>query len=173
MHKSQINTPLGSMLLAEAEDGLAGAWFLGQRHFPAKAQSWTPKRTSLLRQAEQEIIAYLAGELISFSLPLASAGTDFQRTVWACLRAIPYAETASYGQIAQALGRPSSARAVGAAVGRNPFTLIVPCHRVIGRDGALTGYAGGIERKQRLIALEARVGQGVAAGKDSLTISGS
>ena len=155
MYKIQITTPLGSMLLAAAEEGLVGAWFLGQRHFPAGVHSWTPKRTSLLEQAEQEIIAYLDGDRLSFSLPLAMRGTAFQRAVWAYLRTIPYAKTASYGHIAQALARPSAARAVGAAVGRNPFTLIVPCHRVVSADGAMTGYAAGIERKQRLIALEA------------------
>lgn len=143
------------MVFAAGPDGLAGAWFRDQRHFPAEAQSWPRRRTELLANAELELKAYLAGELSDFDLPLAQQGTPFQRAVWEYLRSIPYGQSASYGQIARALGRPSAARAVGLAVGRNPWALIVPCHRVIGSNGDLTGYAGGLERKRWLLALEA------------------
>lgn len=143
------------MVLAAGPHGLAGAWFHEQRHFPTLALSWPQHRTTLLAKAEGEIKAYLAGQLTDLDLPLAPQGTPFQRTVWATLRIIPYGQSASYGQIARALGRPSAARAVGAAVGRNPLSLIVPCHRVVGSNGALTGYAGGLARKRWLLALEA------------------
>lgn len=105
----------------------------------------------------RQLNAYFAGELREFDLPLAPAGTDWQRRVWAGLTTIPYGETASYGQLAEELGRPTASRAVGMANGRNPISIIVPCHRVIGADGTLTGYAGGLERKEFLLGLETRV----------------
>ncbi|MEE4639035.1 MAG: methylated-DNA--[protein]-cysteine S-methyltransferase [Wenzhouxiangella sp.] len=155
MNRIKIETPLGPMLVAAGPEGLAGSWFVGQRHFPAEAVSWEHGRTDLLAEAETQLQAYLAGELKAFELRLAPRGTPFQRAVWDHLRTIPYAQSSSYGQIARALGRPSAARAVGTAVGRNPWTLIVPCHRVVGSNGALTGYAGGLARKRWLLALEA------------------
>ncbi|NDY95854.1 methylated-DNA--[protein]-cysteine S-methyltransferase, partial [Wenzhouxiangella sp. C33] len=130
------------MMIAQRRDGLLGSWFLYQRHFPVEADSGSGRPTDLLTEAASQIQAYLAGELSDFDLPLAQQGTAFQRAVWEYLRSIPYGQSASYGQIARALGRPSAARAVGLAVGRNPWALIVPCHRVIGSNGALTGYAG-------------------------------
>lgn len=99
---------------------------------------------------------YFDGELTTFDVPLAAVGTPFQRSVWAALRRIPYAETRSYGQLAQAIGRPEAARAVGAANGANPLGIIVPCHRVVGADGSLTGYGGGLERKRFLLEFERR-----------------
>nr|WP_152691975.1 methylated-DNA--[protein]-cysteine S-methyltransferase [Nocardiopsis sp. RV163] len=107
--------------------------------------------------AEKQLKEYFAGELREFSLPLAPVGTDWQLKVWAALTAIPFGETASYGQLAEELGRPTASRAVGTANGRNPISIIVPCHRVIGANGSLTGYAGGLERKEFLLGLEGRV----------------
>lgn len=117
---------------------------------PAHAHEPTP----LSDAAASQVRLYLAGERREFDLPLAPAGTDFQRAVWRALCAIPYGETRTYGQIAHALGRPGAARAVGAAAGRNPIWLAIPCHRCVGRGGALTGYAGGLWRKEKLLALE-------------------
>lgn len=154
MNRLNIETPLGPMLIAADPDGLLGSWFMNQRHFPAEARNWPVCRTDLLANAESQLHAYLAGERQTFDLPLAPRGTPFQRSVWELLRAIPYAESTTYGQIAASLGKPSAARAVGMAVGRNPWTLIVPCHRVVGSNGTLTGYAGGLERKQRLQDME-------------------
>lgn len=110
--------------------------------------------TALSDEAARQVRQYLAGERRAFDLPLAAEGTDFQRAVWQALGEIPYGQTRTYGEIAAAIGRPGAARAVGAAAGRNPLWLVVPCHRCVGRGGALTGYAGGLWRKERLLALE-------------------
>jgi len=110
----------------------------------------------ILVEAEHELRAYFAGERTSFSVPLAAAGTAFQKTAWAALLTIPYGETRSYGELARQIGNPKASRAVGAANGRNPISIIVPCHRAIASDGALTGFAGGLEAKRYLLALEAR-----------------
>jgi methylated-DNA-[protein]-cysteine S-methyltransferase len=112
---------------------------------------------ALLRPAREQLRAYFAGELLDFDLPLAAAGTEFQQRVWQALGAIPYGATASYAAIARAIGSPTATRAVGAANGRNPIAIIVPCHRVIGKDGTLTGYGGGLARKQWLLRHEAGV----------------
>jgi methylated-DNA-[protein]-cysteine S-methyltransferase len=114
-----------------------------------------------LRGARAQLNAYFAGELHTFELPLRPAGTAFQRNVWAALARIPFGTTTSYGAIANAVGAPGSARAVGAANGRNPIAIVVPCHRVIGADGRLVGYGGGLERKQWLLIHEARTTGGV------------
>jgi methylated-DNA-[protein]-cysteine S-methyltransferase len=112
----------------------------------------------LLLDAADQLRAYFAGELREFDLPLAPRGTPFQREVWAAVAAVPYGRTATYSEIAAAVGRPSACRAVGAANGRNPLPVIVPCHRVIGAAGALTGYGGGLDRKRSLLDLEAVAG---------------
>jgi len=114
----------------------------------------------VLVDAARQLTAWFAGERIDFDLDLAPAGTEFQRRVWDELRRIDYGETISYGELARRVGRPGAARAVGLANGRNPISVIVPCHRVIGADGSLTGYGGGIERKRRLLDLEARLAGG-------------
>ncbi|MBO0838982.1 MAG: methylated-DNA--[protein]-cysteine S-methyltransferase, partial [Actinobacteria bacterium] len=106
-----------------------------------------------------QLDAYFAGELTEFSLPLAPAGTQFQRQVWAALQQIPYGQTWSYGQLAEKIGNPAAVRAVGLANGRNPIAVVIPCHRVIGADGSLTGYGGGLDRKRFLLDLEARAGR--------------
>lgn len=111
----------------------------------------------VLAEATRQLDAYFAGKLREFDLPLLARGTPFQRTVWNALREIPYGETVSYADVARRVGRPSAVRAVGAANGRNPLAIVVPCHRVIGSDGSLTGYAGGLEMKRALLTLEAGV----------------
>jgi methylated-DNA-[protein]-cysteine S-methyltransferase len=117
----------------------------------------------VLREAERQLKEYFAGARIEFDLPLDFHGTDFQKRVWAALLAIPFGQTRSYGEIAQALGNPGASRAVGAANGRNPLSIIAPCHRVIGANGKLTGFAGGLEAKAHLLALEARPAMSCAA----------
>ena len=154
MNYQLIDSPLGRVLLADRGDGLAGVWFDGQRHYPAETSAWLPASTALLDRAAEQLGAYFAGKLTQFDLPLAAVGTSFQQAVWQQLVAIPFGQTRSYGQIAQALGKPSASRAVGMAVGRNPWSVIVPCHRVLGSGGQLTGYAGGLDRKRWLLALE-------------------
>lgn len=150
-----LDTPLGGMLLAATQDGLAGAWFDDQQHLP-DVSGWTRVSTQpLLDDAAQQMLQYLRGERVRFDLVLAPAwGTAFQTAVWQALRQIPHGHTTSYGTLARTLHQPRAARAVGAAVGRNPWSVIVPCHRVLGAQGAMTGYAGGLARKQALLQLE-------------------
>ncbi|MCH5276466.1 MAG: methylated-DNA--[protein]-cysteine S-methyltransferase [Desulfovibrionaceae bacterium] len=137
------------MTLAEEDGRLIMAQF-GARREPA----WHMEPSPLLRLACGQLREYFAGRLRDFDLPLAPRGTEFQRLVWRALRAIPYGETRSYGQTARAIGRPRACRAVGLANNRNPIAIIVPCHRVIGADGSLTGYAAGLPVKAALLALE-------------------
>ncbi len=148
-------SPLGPMLLAAGEGGLAGVWFHGQRHGPATID-W-PERPDhpVLQAAAAQLADYFGGRRTRFELPLDLAwGTPFQQSVWQALLAIPSGRTSSYAALGRALGRPQAARAVGAAVGRNPLSIVVPCHRVLGAAGGLTGYAGGLERKTALLKLE-------------------
>ncbi|WP_291011782.1 methylated-DNA--[protein]-cysteine S-methyltransferase [Hydrogenophaga sp.] len=153
-----VASPLGPLLLAGSEQGLAGLWFDDQQHQPDAqiVANWTIDADHpLLRRAALQLSAYFNGEANTFDLPLdLSAGTAFQQAVWRALLTIPYGQTASYGQIAQACGRASAVRAVGAAIGRNPVGIVVPCHRVLGADGQLNGYAGGLPRKSALLTLE-------------------
>lgn len=153
-----LRTPLGPLMLCARDTGLRGAWFVGQRHFPdltAPAVSTRPPAQPVLAQACTQLDEYFAGRRQQFNLPLdLSHGTPFQQQVWTALLAIGWGQTAHYGQLAQQLGRPQAARAVGLAVGRNPVSIIVPCHRVLGANGSLTGYAGGLERKQDLLQRE-------------------
>ena len=156
--KQQLSGPLGPMILAASPQGLCGVWFEGQRHGPTEArmQSWTTDSAhTLLQSAAQQLQAYFAGDLTSFDVPLdLSAGTAFQQSVWQALLRIPSGQSQTYGDLARLLSRPQAVRAVGAAVGRNPLSIIVPCHRVLGAGGQLTGYAGGLWRKQALLKLE-------------------
>ena len=155
LQRSHMNTPLGPMLLAASEQGLAGAWFEGQRHMP-DFENWpVVANHPVLPQATTQLTAYFSGQPTRFSVPLSAAwGTPFQQAVWQALQRIPPGQTTSYGQLAEQLRKPSASRAVGAAVGKNPWTIIVPCHRVLGAQGALTGYAGGLDRKIALLQLE-------------------
>ena len=152
--QTTINTPLGKLLLARTTKGLAGVWFDGQKHHPAPLTAMRRPDDELLSRAAEQLHAYFAGEGLAFDVPLDLQGTPFQRAVWQALLAIPCGETRSYGEIAAALGSASAVRAVGGAVGRNPVSVIVPCHRVVGSDGSLTGYAGGVDRKRALLELE-------------------
>ena len=153
--RSRYDSPLGSMTLAASAQGLCGVWFDGQAHQP-DPQHWEVKPAHpVLQAAATQLAAYFAAQRARFELPLdLSLGTPFQQSVWERLRAIPYGVTQSYGEIARYQGQPAASRAVGAAVGRNPLSIIVPCHRVVGSKGALTGYAGGLERKIALLQLE-------------------
>ncbi len=146
-------SPIGVLTLVSNGAALSGVYF--ENHKPGG-----PPKDALegadkaLDAARKQLDAYFAGRRQSFDLPLALAGTPFQRSVWAELAHIPFGETTTYGAIAAAIGKPAAVRAVGAAVGRNPVSIVLPCHRVLGARGALTGFAGGIERKRFLLALE-------------------
>lgn len=165
-----IRTPFGPVTIAANERGVTRirlcAASVGTPAPDTRARAGTPesKAVCLLRQAARELEAYFAGELQAFTLPLAPAGTEFQQSVWAALRTIPYGQTRTYGQIAAQIGRPKACRAVGMANHCNPLPIVVPCHRVVGSDGKLTGYAWGLELKERLLALE-RHGKREAASR--------
>ena len=150
-----INSPVGPLTLVASDAGLAGVLWKGDRlgrvRLPVAAEN---ANHPVLLEAASQLDEYFAGRRTEFSLTLDLVGTDFQRTVWNALLAIPFGETRSYGQIARQIGRPAAARAVGAANGRNPVAIVAPCHRVIGSTGVLTGFAGGLEAKVRLLALE-------------------
>lgn len=150
----RIDTPLGPMTLAATARGLAGAWFDGQAHHPGGLAVPVEANQRWLAQAAREFGDYFAGRRQRFGVTLDAQGTAFQQRVWLELQGIPCGSLQTYGDIARALGRPEAARAVGAAVGRNPISVIVPCHRVVGRDGSLTGYAGGLTRKEALLERE-------------------
>ena len=158
LNSLRIQSPLGHISLVASPAGLCGVWFDDQKHGPSEAEQaqWQPSpQHPLLQQAAQQLHAYFAGELQRFDLPLdPSAGTVFQQAVWQALRPIPVGASQSYGDLARYLGKPKAVRAVGAAVGRNPVGIIVPCHRVLGAGGQLTGYAGGLWRKHALLRLE-------------------
>ena len=153
MSHTIIDSPLGPLTAVDDDGALAGLYLSEQRHLPDAAR-FGPRDDTVLPALREQLAAYFAGELRRFDLPLAAAGTPFQRDVWSALRDVPYGTTCTYGDLAAALGRPTAVRAVGAANGRNPVCLVVPCHRVVGAAGALTGYAGGVERKAWLLAHE-------------------
>ncbi|MGV9338896.1 methylated-DNA--[protein]-cysteine S-methyltransferase [Streptomyces sp. NPDC003688] len=155
-HHTVIDSPYGPLtLVADADDTLCGLYMEDQRHRPAE-ETFGPRDDTLsaFAEAREQLSAYFAGDLTDFTLRLNLAGTPFQQRVWEQLTLIPYGETRSYGQLAAALGNPTASRAVGLANGRNPIGIIVPCHRVIGSTGSLTGYGGGLARKQRLLEFE-------------------
>jgi methylated-DNA-[protein]-cysteine S-methyltransferase len=150
-----IDSPLGGVTLAATGTGLAGVWFDAQRHAPDMRGWRSDADHPVLREATRQLLDYFAGRRTRFDLPLdLSHGTDFQQAVWQALRGIPPGATTSYGALGARIGNRAAVRAVGAAVGRNPISVIVPCHRVIGAGGALTGYAGGLDRKTALLTLE-------------------
>jgi methylated-DNA-[protein]-cysteine S-methyltransferase len=153
--QTQFDCPLGRMIAAATSRGLAGVWFAGQRHLPETAGWPEQPQHPVLRRAVAQLEEYFAGSRITFDLPLdLQGGTPFQQSVWQALLAIPAGGTTSYGVLSQRIGQPAAVRAVGAAVGRNRLSIVVPCHRVLGADGSLTGYAGGLERKTALLQLE-------------------
>ncbi len=151
-----LDSPLGPLTLVADHDALAGLYQGEQKHLPDRA-SFGSRDDGALPAVQEQLEAYFAGALADFDVTLAERGTPFQREVWAALRRIPYGTTCTYGDLAGDIGRPSAVRAVGAANGRNPVGIIVPCHRVVGAGGALTGYAGGLANKLFLLDLEAGV----------------
>jgi methylated-DNA-[protein]-cysteine S-methyltransferase len=155
VREAAVESPIGRVRVV-AEGGAVVGLRMEERAEPAPAAGGGPADAAVLREAAAQLRAWFAGERDAFDLPLAPRGTPFQRAVWEALRAIPAGETRSYGAIASALGRPAAARAVGAACGRNPIGIIVPCHRAVGADGSLTGFAWGIERKRWLLERERR-----------------
>lgn len=152
---ADIATPLGSLRLAATAAGLVGIAFEGDRCAPATSPAWIRDPDfAALRTAASQLAEYFAGRRAAFNLPLAAGGTSFQRKVWAAIAAVPAGATISYAELARRAGCVGSARAVGAATGRNPLAIVVPCHRIVGSDGSLTGYAGGLDRKRALLAHE-------------------
>ncbi|WP_419687950.1 methylated-DNA--[protein]-cysteine S-methyltransferase [Burkholderia theae] len=153
-----IPSPLGDIAVRIEDDALTGLYFVGQKYFPSLAiadKADAHASSPIARKVAEEIAEYFTGMRETFSVPIHLRGTTFQRRVWKELLAIPFGELVSYGDITERVGLPmSGARAVGGAVGRNPVSIIVPCHRVVGASGSLTGYAGGIDRKRALLSLE-------------------
>ncbi|MFE2877524.1 methylated-DNA--[protein]-cysteine S-methyltransferase [Streptomyces roseus] len=154
---SVVDSPYGPLTLVATDGVLSGLYMSAQRHRPAEESFG--ERVAATEEPFPEVVrqlaAYFAGELTEFDVPVRLEGTAFQRSVWEQLVRIPYGRTWSYGELAAKLGKPSASRAVGLANGRNPVSIIVPCHRVIGASGSMTGYGGGVERKVRLLAFEA------------------
>jgi methylated-DNA-[protein]-cysteine S-methyltransferase len=153
MYYTRLDSPIGGLLLAGDDTALRQLAFLDGRDVVEPEADWEAAE-SPFREARRQLTEYFAGDLTAFDLPLAPEGTPFQQDVWKALLEIPYGETVSYGEIARRIGKPRAVRAVGAANGQNPIAIIVPCHRVIGSTGRLTGYGGGLPVKQTLLALE-------------------
>ena len=155
----RMESPLGEILLVASSrgDALCGVDLERQKYFPVDADQWrdAPK-LPVLRDAVAQLREYFAGTRMRFDIPVAPVGTPFQREVWAAIGEVPFGETITYAELARRCGRPSAVRAAGAATGRNPITIVIPCHRIVGGDGSLTGYAGGLDRKRTLLPLEAR-----------------
>ncbi len=150
----QFETPQGTLLVTATDKGLAGVYFKGQKHLPKKREWRRDARHPVLRQARRELLEYFAGKRKRFDVALDPHGTPFQRSVWRSIAKVAFGRTITYGELAQRAGHPGSARAAGAATGRNPLGIIVPCHRIVGANGSLTGYAGGLARKRALLELE-------------------
>jgi methylated-DNA-[protein]-cysteine S-methyltransferase len=153
MKYKTVDSPIGRLLLAGDDRGLRFLLFITGRHPAEPQRDWQPDDGDLTEAAGQ-LSAYFAGRLRQFDVPVAPDGTEFQRKVWTELQRIPYGETISYGELAKRLGNPKAVRAVGLANGSNPISIVIPCHRVIGSNGSLVGYGGGLPIKQALLALE-------------------
>jgi len=152
---SIVNSGIGHLMLVANDSGLMGVYFVGRDHTPTVRKQWIMSpRHPILLQAAKQLHEYIAGKRTSFSLPLRPTGTAFQRKVWEQIALIPYGKTLTYAELAERAGAPRAIRAAGASTGRNPLSIIVPCHRVVGKNGALRGFAGGLERKSRLLILE-------------------
>jgi methylated-DNA-[protein]-cysteine S-methyltransferase len=156
MFYTHTDSPVGRLLLAGDEEGLRLISFPTETKARALATDWR-RNAEAFKTTIQQLQAYFAGELTEFSLNIVPRGTSFQLLVWAALRQIPYGQTISYGELARDIGRPTASRAVGAANGSNPLPIVVPCHRVIGSTGKLTGFGGGLDTKAALLALERNV----------------
>ena len=149
------DSPAGELLLLSNGEALTALHMIAGKYVPTMHADWVrDERLAVLTQTKRELDAYFRGELRAFTLPLAPQGTNFQKRAWSALTKIPYGETRSYGQQAHSIGSPAAVRAIGAANGKNPIGIIVPCHRVIGANGSLTGYAGGLHNKEFLLKLE-------------------
>lgn len=162
-----VQSPVGPLLLAASDAGLHAIEFDASQHPVDRGDDWRPGDHSLLRAAETQLREYFEGTRHTFDLPLAPGGTDFQQRVWHTLTTIPYGQTISYGELAARVGKPSASRAVGAANGRNPLPIVLPCHRVIGANGSLTGFGGGLPVKRFLLELE-----GALSGRLDLAVHG-
>lgn len=165
---TMIDSPIGELTLVARDGVLSGIYFPGHWHMPA-AEVFGARSERGFEQAQQQLGEYFAGERTEFELMTTVAGEEFQRRAWELIDRIPYGQTTTYGEMAQELGNPALAREVGAAVGRNPLSIVVPCHRVVGKDGKLTGYAGGLERKRFLLELE---GAGERVEAEQLQLAG-
>ena len=149
------DSPIQPLLLTSDGAALTGLFLVAHKHGPEVGADWVQSdEAAPFAEAKRQLAAYFAGQLTAFDLPLAPAGTPFQRRVWDELRRVPHGQTVSYGELARRIGQPNACRAVGLANGRNPLSIIVPCHRVVGANGKLIGYAGGMPRKEALLALE-------------------
>lgn len=156
IYYTEYSSPVGTLILSGTEEGLNGLWIRGEKHAPVVESSWK-REDSRFTEVLHELDAYFAGELKDFHSRLASAaGTPFQQQVWKALTEIPYGVTISYGELARRINNPAAVRAVGLANGKNPISIIVPCHRVIGANGSLTGYGGGMAAKKWLLEHEAK-----------------
>ena len=150
-----FDSPQGRMLLVASDAGLSGVYFARQKYFPKKEKTWSRGASHmLLRQAKRQLKEYFAGKRKRFEVKLDPKGTAFQRKIWKAISSASFGKTLTYSEIARRAGHAGSARAAGAATGRNPISIIVPCHRIMGADGSLTGYAGGLARKRALLRLE-------------------
>lgn len=157
LRHARVTTSIGELTLVAEDDALTGLYFPGHWHLPVESSFGVRVEVAgdaLLARAVAELGEYLAGTREAFELPVATHGDEFSERVWALLRTIPYGRTTTYGALAEQLGNPRLAQRVGQAVGRNPVSIVVPCHRVVGAGGSLTGYAGGLDRKRRLLELE-------------------
>ena len=164
LYHHTLDTPIGGLLLMGDGDALCGVHFQAGPRPTRPSKDWVEDARPF-REVVRQLKAYFAGRLQVFDLPLAPQGTEFQIQVWRALGTIPYGRTRSYGEIARHLGRPEASRAVGAANGQNPIPVIIPCHRVIGADGSLTGFGGGLPIKRRLLALEGALPPGETQAK--------
>jgi methylated-DNA-[protein]-cysteine S-methyltransferase len=152
---TRFDTPLGPMLAIADEDGLTHVDFVGAKYARAIGDDWIEDAAApVLAGCRAQLAEYFAGERTAFDLPLAARGSSIQKRGWEEIARVPYGKTVSYGELAKRAGAPGQARAAGAATGRNPLGVVVPCHRVVGSDGSLTGYAGGLDRKRELLELE-------------------
>lgn len=153
-----MESPLGPLLLLGNGQKLTGLYLKGQKHFPTQTDNWQASDQAIpFAQTRSQLSEYFAHQRQSFNLPTHAQGTDFQKQVWQLLAQIAFGETVTYGSLAEKIGQPGAARAIGAANGRNPLSIIVPCHRVIAANGQLTGYAGGVDRKQWLLVHEQKI----------------
>lgn len=151
-----LESPWGAMLVAASDKGITGVYFNRQKYHPKRGKQWQHAPDNVhLKRAKKQLSEYFAGRRKVFELELDPAGSEFQKQVWKAIAGVPYGETISYAELARRCGFPEGARAAGAATGRNPIGIVVPCHRIVGSNGKLTGYAGGLDKKRALLALEA------------------